>query len=253
MVKKTVFLLQFIIIPISISIALIAFGPLLTYASSLISRVVLACFFFAVMVLGLVLAYRKHRLFIQNGNLSRYGIALGFLLLAVFSAAASLSFISNNSTVIGWLVQVGTLFSAAWMLVFAFHKNDAVEADRRNDGAFLYPVLVIIFSAAISWLIFIFSDFLPVAVSVEDGWGKELLFFRALATILFFIIAFVLIFRKDSPIPNVLPGAILLLAIGSAGVTYLYWFDVLGNHPLIWFNRALTLISFWIVTQKQTD
>lgn len=246
------FCIKYLLFPLMVSAGLIVFGSSLTHSSSLISRAILSLFFLAVLVMGLILIYREHKEFIKSGNLYLYRISLGFLVLAIFSVAASISFISNNSTVIGWLVQSGTLFAAFWMLSFAFSKDVLVSEAHRSNAAFAYTVLVIVFSAAISWLIFIFGDFLPLVVDIEKmEWGGWLLVFRVLAASAFLITASAPLFKKNNSLPSEFSGAFLLLAIGSFGVAYLYWFDVLGNHPLIWFNRALTLYAFWAVISRR--
>jgi len=241
--------LLYLLLPVAVAALLVIFGGPLTYGlGSTISTAAFISSFMGTLVLGLIAVHRHYHLFIKEGNFAIFNAALGFLVLAFFSAAAGLSFISEFFVpIVGWLIQIGTLLAALWFFCSSFIKNEKIEAlETRGEIAFMYMVIALVVSAAITWLIYIFQPALPLVYDPAIGWGRELLLSRAAAAVLFLIVGMRLAARGY----NVIAGTLFLLAVGSAGVSVVYALDILGTHPLIWLNRALTLLAAWLFLRR---
>lgn len=245
-------IIKYLVTPILIGIGLAYFGPQLTYSSSpsgsiSISAWILSGFFFAVGLIAAFLIYRERKVFLASGNSLPFNIAIGCVILAIFSISAAATFFHNDRDTIGWLVQVGTLASAAWIFYVSFAKREIIASERRDDFVFSYSMLAVVISSAVTWLLFIFKDFMPLVLDPNFGWGKELLWVRVISSVLFLLAGTIFFIRKEQAL---IVGAIFLLAVGSFGVVYVYSSGILTTHPLIWFNRVLTLLALLALLKR---
>lgn len=195
-------------------------------------------------VLGILVLTKGSMDFLSRGNLKNYISSLSFFLLSIFSLFSALGFFINNITIIGWIVQTGTLLTAAMFLALTFLPERHVSKRKRFSNAFTYAIYAFLASAFVILTIISISDNLPSVYSQEVGWGKYIFEIR-LATAIVFLLAALRLMTTTGTAYEYIAGPAFLLSAGSFGVAALFYMNIASN-SIVTMNRVLTVIALLV-------